>query len=528
MKIRIKLASLILCNGLSFLLAFLIYLIVSSFVEDIEWEKNELMSLRAKAQVVRITGAEIFVNQPFEESWFALETEMRNLAVSYHYIDSLTVLPSLTPQLEHAISTIMNLETLIVKQFEVLSQDYQEISNVLSGTTISSTVQFTTLYNRPLFVDEEDWVLLHYLADLFRTEYSLFDDALANSVHILEEEMYFIESEARRVIRAGLTLSLVLSMLIAATLLVISLFISGRIARDMVRIDNSLSQMLSSSEKIVIPVERNDELGELARNIESIFNELIDTKDYLIQSEKMASLGELVAGVAHEINTPIGIGVTASSHIIHRIDEINTLFADENLTRDEFIESMGMIKESSQILLSNMEKAAALIKGFKQVAVDRSHLEARRFNASDFLDDLMQSLLPLYNKTAIEIDVDCSDVLEINSVPGILSQVLTNLIQNSILHGFPDNGTGHISISLERSGNHLILRYLDDGLGMTEEIRSRIFDPFFTTKRGSGGGSGLGLHLVYNLVTHGLNGTVSCKSRPGEGAEFLISFKETF
>jgi signal transduction histidine kinase len=526
MKIKFKLVSLILFNSLGFILAFIIYFSVTGFLQDIEWEKSELKTLGKKAQAVRISGANIFMDRPLEDSWDALGIQMKNLEIHYVYLERLSILPSLTPQIGNAIGVIEGLETITFEQYADLSANYSDIRKLLSETVAFDSVLFSTLFKTPAYLGKIDWVMLNYLAENFRTKYAQLDYILDNSVRVLNEELYLIETEIIRIRRIGLLVSLSLALVIIGIMLIVTLSISQKIARDLVKIDLSLFRMISSSELIVIEVDRKDELGDLARNIESIFNELIVTRDHLIQSEKMASLGELVAGVAHEINTPVGIGVTASSHMIQQIDELNKLFINEDLTQEQFASYLINLKDSSEIMLSNMEKAAELIKGFKQVAVDQSYQEARTFNAFDYLADLKKSLKPLYKNKRIKIRLNCDENLEINIIPGVLSQIITNLVQNAVLHAFPEKEEGRIFISLGYGDNGLLLSFRDTGLGMTAEIRNRVFDPFFTTKRGIEGGTGLGLHIVYNLVTQGLGGTIVCNSNPGKGTEFLIQFRE--
>lgn len=526
MKIKLKLLSLIVINSLGFLIAFIIYLSITGFLRDVEWEKRELEILAEKTQSVRIKGSEIFMDRPFEDSWDAFEIQMKNLEIHYVYLERLTILPSLTPQIAKAVGTIESLETMAFDQYDILSNNYLKIRKQFSEKNVIDNLLFSNLFNTPSYIDKENWVRRRLLADEFRTNYTQLDYILDNCVRVLNEELYLIETEISSIRKFALYISLSLAFVIIGVMLIVTLGISQKIASDMVRIDSSLFRMISSSELIVIGVDRKDELGDLARNIESIFNELIVTRDHLIQSEKMASLGELVAGVSHEINTPIGIGVTASSHMIQQIDELNTLFVNEDLTKEQFIYYIKNLKDSSEIMLSNMEKAAELIKGFKQVAVDQSFQEARTFKALAYLSDLKKSLKPLYQKKRIKVRLNCDENLEINIIPGVISQIITNLLQNAVLHAFPEKEEGRIFISMESGEDGLLLSFRDTGMGMTAEIRDRIFDPFFTTKRGLGGGTGLGLHIVYNLVTQGLGGTIVCNSSPGKGTEFIIQFKE--
>lgn len=257
--------------------------------------------------------------------------------------------------------------------------------------------------------------------------------------------------------------------------------------------------------------------------LRNTLKELKLMQNELVQSEKMASLGGLVAGVAHEINTPVGIGVTASTHLEETVKTLRKSLADGTLKKSLLESSLESIEQASKIIFSNLRRAAELIGSFKQVAVDQSSEERRIFFISEYLDEIILSLMPQIKKTKHHIEIDCDAKIQINSFPGAISQIITNLVTNSLIHAFGDDEEGTIRIGAEENGGQVVIRYSDDGKGMEEKNRKRIFDPFFTTKRGSGG-SGLGMHILFNLVTQTLGGTVVCESAPGEGASFKITF----
>lgn len=246
------------------------------------------------------------------------------------------------------------------------------------------------------------------------------------------------------------------------------------------------------------------------------------TEKALVQSEKMAALGDLVAGVAHEINTPLGIGVTGISYLNDSTKAFKKLFAAGEATKTDLETFMEDCEETCQITLSNLNRAAKLVTGFKQIAVDQSSDEKRIFNIKQYIDEILFSLYPRIKKTKHTVSVDVPEDLEMNSYPGALSQVLTNLVMNSLLHGFEDIEKGRITITVKNDNHSIILRYEDNGKGMTQEHQKKIFDPFFTTKRGSGG-TGLGMHLVFNLVSKKLNGEIHCTSTVDEGTFFKIT-----
>jgi len=267
--------------------------------------------------------------------------------------------------------------------------------------------------------------------------------------------------------------------------------------------------------------QARDDAEASSKALQESLETLKKTQHQLIQSEKMASLGGLVAGVAHEINTPLGISVTASSFLERKTREIKSLFDENRLKRSDFKKYIEIGLESASSILSNLNRAAELVQSFKQVAVDQAVEEKRVFGLKHYIDEVFISLRPRYKRTDHQITVDCSEMLELNSYPGVIMQVLTNLVMNSLIHGFDGIEKGHISIEIVEQGKKVMIVYSDDGVGMNEEQLSKIFDPFYTTKRGQGG-TGLGMHIVYNLVTQSLGGEIECDSSPGQGTVFSI------
>jgi signal transduction histidine kinase len=235
----------------------------------------------------------------------------------------------------------------------------------------------------------------------------------------------------------------------------------------------------------------------------------------------MAALGGLVAGIAHEVNTPLGVGITAASYLADQTREIEQRYRGCTMKRSDLENYLGAAREAAGMLLTNLQRAVDLIRGFKQVAVDQTSEEKRRFKMKDYLDEVLLSLHPKLKKTPHIITVTCPENLEIESYPGAFSQILTNFVINSLIHGFVSDIPGKIGLHIHEEQGTLLIRYSDNGKGMSTQECSRIFEPFYTTKRGQGG-SGLGLHIVYNLVTQRLNGSITCESTPGEGTTFMI------
>jgi signal transduction histidine kinase len=237
----------------------------------------------------------------------------------------------------------------------------------------------------------------------------------------------------------------------------------------------------------------------------------------------MASLGEMVAGIAHEINTPIGLGVTASTLLADRLKQIKKSFEDQTLKSSQLKKFLIEGEENIDITYRNLDRAAKLISSFKKVAVNHSNTEIRQFNISELLDEVILTLKEKTNQCNIDVIVECPKNLIIESSPDAINQILVNLIMNSIIHGFEHRLQGIINISISHLSDQLFVTYQDDGVGIDENIKSKVFDPFTTTKRGSGG-SGLGLHLVFNLVTQVLNGHIDFESDAVHGTLFNITF----
>lgn len=249
------------------------------------------------------------------------------------------------------------------------------------------------------------------------------------------------------------------------------------------------------------------------------------TRDQLVQSEKMAALGELVAGVAHEINTPVGVGVTAASFLDAKTSEVKKIYEAGELKRSELENYLQTVEEVSNSILINMERAAELVSSFKQVAVDQSSENRRQFNLREYINEILLSLRPRYKKTEHTIEVFCEADIELNSFPGAFSQILSNLIMNSLVHGFREMEKGTITVNISRQEKNILFVYRDNGRGMGPEEREKVFDPFYTTMRGKGG-TGLGMSIVFNLITQTLKGGIECESSPGNGVVFTMTFPE--
>jgi signal transduction histidine kinase len=268
---------------------------------------------------------------------------------------------------------------------------------------------------------------------------------------------------------------------------------------------------------------RTSALKESNQELLSTLEKLHQYQNQLVESEKMASLGDMVAGVAHEVNTPIGLGVTASTLLADNLASIKTAFEDKTLKSSQLKKFLNDSTENIDIIYRNLTRSADLISSFKKVAVDQSTQESRKFNVQQLIKDVRLTLEPQFRNTNYQFIVHCPNNLEIKSKPGPLNQILVNLIVNSLIHGFDKREHGKITINVMLLNEQIQITYEDDGIGVDDSIHDKIFEPFITTKRGSGG-SGLGLHLVYNLVTQALLGTITFDSAKNKGVKFNIIF----
>jgi signal transduction histidine kinase len=291
---------------------------------------------------------------------------------------------------------------------------------------------------------------------------------------------------------------------------------------EVAQLASALTEKWNLLKKASIKMSEIENMVELrTKALRDSLEELKSTQARLVQTEKMAALGNLVAGVAHEINTPLGVGITAASFLNEKTEEYVSKYKNEGLKRSELEKYTGIASESSAMILTNLNRAADLVKSFKLVAVDQSTDERRKFNLKEYLDKLLFSLEPNFKRTKHTVTLNCPEDLVISSYPGIFSQIITNLMMNSLVHGFKEVDDGKIKIDIYKEENRISLCYTDNGMGMDTETLEKVFDPFFTTNRSSGG-TGLGIHILYNLVTQSLGGQMECTSTPEKGVVFLI------
>jgi signal transduction histidine kinase len=328
----------------------------------------------------------------------------------------------------------------------------------------------------------------------------------------------------------------------------IGIAIASSISAPLNELKTAMHAIVSGDyERRVRGVEARDEIGEMARAVEvfrenalarrraedelrkskedaeQALSELRNTQQSLIEAEKLAALGGLVAGVAHEVNNPVGISLTVASSLARRCDTFGKEIADGQLRRSRLVEFVDGNREAADQLVANLQRAGELIQSFKQVAVDRSYEQRRGFDLLHSTEQILASLRPGLRRAQVELITEIPDAIFMDSYPGAYGQVLTNLVLNAVNHGFADGLSGTIRLEARRLGaNQVEISFSDDGAGMVENVQRRAFEPFFTTRRNQGG-TGLGLHIVYNIVTRRLGGRIVLASAPGRGTTFRIT-----
>lgn len=287
--------------------------------------------------------------------------------------------------------------------------------------------------------------------------------------------------------------------------------------------------------RAISAAQRNDyeqQLKEINEQLEQKINDrtnvlqdalrnLNHTQAKLIESEKLASLGRLVSGLAHEINTPLGIAVTSSSHCESELKRVQQLYKDEALNEEEFAQFLAGLEDGLGLINSNINRAATLVQNFKLSGSIHTANEEEQFELRSCIDLTLKSLQPLLKTNHIDCALLPGPSITLNSYPGAIAQIITNLITNSIHHAFHHTAEKQIRLQLVQTPEQITIHYRDNGCGIADDIRPKIFEPFFTTARRTGG-SGLGLSIVYNLVTQKLGGDVVIDADQSQGAGFSI------
>lgn len=364
--------------------------------------------------------------------------------------------------------------------------------------------------------------------------------------------VYSLERALARSTHEARLLAVIIFAQLVVSLVTLSWVLHKRVLSPVKKLGVAASGIAKGDLKTAIPRLKNDEFGDLSQQLEMMrgvleanFTELeqrVDERttelksvntalrgtldqlrmaqDNLIQQEKLAALGALVAGVAHELNTPIGNGLTVSTSLCESCVTIKKDMR-EGLTRSALEKFIRDMDEGTQLVNRNLEKASELVSSFKQVAVDRTSVQRRRFSLLSFLSETRLTVSPIFKRTPYEVVIDAPDDIQIESYPGPLGQVITNLLNNAVVHAFAGRDHGKVTLRARAVADEVELAVEDDGCGIPPEHHARIYDPFFTTKLGEGG-NGLGMHIVHNIVTGMLGGSIKLSSTVGMGTCFTL------
>jgi len=261
-----------------------------------------------------------------------------------------------------------------------------------------------------------------------------------------------------------------------------------------------------------------DRTGELQESLDR----LQSAQSQLIESEKMSALGNLVAGVAHEVNTPLGISITAASIFKNELKHVTDLLDENKLSKSALEHFIETISEADEILIKNLDRAALLVRNFKKISVDQSSEEIRDFELNEYLQEVISTFKSELKHRPIELKLDLDKgKIQMHSYPGAISQIVVNMLQNSLLHGFEYDQEGEITLSTQHLDKHVQIVFCDNGKGVDPSIAHKIFEPFITTKRNKGG-TGLGLNITYNLIKQQLKGSIKLDSDYTDGAKFIL------
>lgn len=304
---------------------------------------------------------------------------------------------------------------------------------------------------------------------------------------------------------------------------------TSSLSTTMLEMDKQQRELIGQQEQLKSENIRRSQteqtLTQTNKELKNSIQELNKAQERLLDAEKMAILGKLSAEVSHEINTPIGVGITSTSYLADLLTALQGDIDNQKLTKRSLDDFVANADQSVSLLLNNLNRASDLITSYKQVAVDQTSNKTRKINIARYIDEIIQSLHPKLKNTKHSIKINCADNIDIYCHAGAISQIFTNLIINSIIHGFDSIEKGIITINVELKGERLHIHYQDNGVGVAQNKLSQLFDPFYTTKDGEGG-TGLGTHIINELVTDTLNGTIEAHSEIGKGLSYDIAFND--
>ncbi|WP_100642619.1 YfiR/HmsC family protein [Alteromonas facilis] len=473
--------------------------------------------LRMDPDIVLLGGSEIDIASLVYDMEQTLEDTASQLAIQTESLNQLTsdvlaqqqLLEEKTSELQQAaakLSTTQRNYEQLNQRFNDVSQKEKASQEALNAATQELSVISSQLIQKQGEIEQRQDLLdrMTQSMDSLNSRISENQAKIERQEALMEEQDIALEDYQQRIETQSITIekqSLVMYALLGGGIvLIIIVAINIRIAKSRER--------------------ANQKLADKNQQLKSVNERLVETQNQLIEAEKMASLGNLVAGIAHELNTPLGVCITAVSGLQESSKHLLDNMENNALKRSELEQGLHAFDESADLTLRNLTRAAELVRVFKQLSVDQSVEEVREFAIGPYVKDVVTNLKTECNRHHLNIELQIDYDGKVTSYAGILSQVLIALIDNTIVHGKNDNDEGLIQIRVDKQEQELCIYYQDNGPGIPDDARKQIFEPFFTTHR-SGGSIGLGLHICYNLISHKMGGSIQCLASDS-GASFLI------
>lgn len=492
--------------------------------------QKRIVFLITAVTVIMISTMMVFdtmsLNQSIKEAYVSQISGM-TIAINGRYEESRSVsdVQQIFDYIQYKNNRVLEMKLYSKDGAILAASDREQVGKRLDSSSIIIPKQDKTIVDR-LPMAQSDKPVVRLIAPLQE------DGVVVGAVEVIfdsSEETLLLKKRTKLILAVGISIAIILSILLWLILrtIVIRPLSKLREAAVIVKQGGELPmlQFQTSPEIAEVSEAFNDmvkNLDERYQELQQALNTLQITQDQLVQSEKMGALGNLVAGVSHEINTPIGIGITAITYLDQKSKDFRNLYETGKMKKSDLEQFLSIIGETNTMVQTNLERASSLVRSFKQISVDQSVEVKRTFLLREYLEGIVASLKPSLKKTRLRVDIYCDDRLSLYTYPGALSQIVTNLVMNSLNHAYVPEDEGSLSIRVTKHQEHILLAYSDDGKGMTQEVLDHIFDPFFTTSRGKGG-TGLGMNIVYNLVTQSLNGGIQCFSTLGQGSLFMIT-----
>ncbi|NOV02992.1 sensor histidine kinase [Paenibacillus planticolens] len=492
--------------------------------------QKRIVFLITSVTVVMVSTMMVFdtmsLNQSIREAYVSQISGM-TIAINGRYEESRSVtdVQQIFDYIQYKNSRVLELKLYGNNGLILAASDRAVVGDRLDPASVVIPKQDQTLVDR-LPMAHSNKPVVRLIAPLQE------DGGVVGAVEVIfdsSEETKLLKERTKLILIVGMSIAIVLSALLWLILrkVVIRPLKKLREAAVIVKQGGELPKLHFQTSPEIMEVSEafNDmvtNLEERYQELQYALNTLQITQDQLVQSEKMGALGNLVAGVSHEINTPIGIGVTAISYLDQKTKDFRNLYETGKMKKSDLEQFLSVIGETNAMVQSNLERASSLVRSFKQISVDQSVEVKRTFQLREYLEGIVASLKPSLKKTRLRVDVYCDERLNLYTYPGALSQIITNLVMNSLNHAYAPEEEGSLCLRVTEQQDHILLAYSDDGKGMTQTVLDQIFDPFFTTSRGKGG-TGLGMNIAYNLVTQSLNATIQCFSTLGQGSLFIIT-----